>query len=232
MVRLTLTHDLDQLHQDLVEMATRAETAIEESIQALNRQDAALARSVIAGDDVVDELERAIEHRCLNILARHQPLARDLRAVSAALKVITDLERISDGATDIGEIVLRLAGQAYIKPLVDIPRMAELATSMVRDSISAYIQKDQHLAMAVTLRDDEMDAAFERILMELTHMMREHPESVAQAVDFLFIAKYLERMGDHATNIAEWVIYLVTGVHPQDKELHETAQQELPTQEQ
>ena len=109
MVRLTLTHDLDQLHQDLVEMATRAETAIEESIQALNRQDAALARSVIAGDDVVDELERAIEHRCLNILARHQPLARDLRAVSAALKVITDLERISDGATDIGEIVLRLA---------------------------------------------------------------------------------------------------------------------------
>ncbi|MBC8529191.1 phosphate signaling complex protein PhoU [Christensenellaceae bacterium NSJ-44] len=232
MVRLTLTHDLDQLHQDLVEMATRAETAIEESIQALNRQDAALARSVIAGDDVVDELERAIEHRCLNILARHQPLARDLRAVSAALKVITDLERISDGATDIGEIVLRLAGQAYIKPLVDIPRMAELATSMVRDSISAYIQKDQHLAMAVTLRDDEMDAAFERILMELTHMMREHPESVAQAVDFLFIAKYLERMGDHATNIAEWVIYLVTGVHPQDKELHEAAQQELPTGEQ
>ena len=232
MVRLTLTHDLDQLHQDLVEMATRAETAIEESIQALNRQDAALARSVIAGDDVVDELERAIEHRCLNILARHQPLARDLRAVSAALKVITDLERISDGATDIGEIVLRLAGQSYIKPLVDIPRMAELATSMVRDSISAYIQKDQHLAMAVTLRDDEMDAAFERILMELTHMMREHPESVAQAVDFLFIAKYLERMGDHATNIAEWVIYLVTGVHPQDKELHEAAQQELPTGEQ
>lgn len=232
MVRLTLTHDLDQLHQDLVEMATRAETAIEESIQALNRQDAALARSVIAGDDVVDELERAIEHRCLNILARHQPLARDLRAVSAALKVITDLERISDGATDIGEIVLRLAGQAYIKPLMDIPRMAELATSMVRDSISAYIQKDQHLAMAVTLRDDEMDAAFERILMELTHMMREHPESVAQAVDFLFIAKYLERMGDHATNIAEWVIYLVTGVHPQDKELHEAAQQELPTREQ
>ena len=219
--RLALMHDLEALHRELLDMGTLTEDAIDRALTALKKQDVELANEVISGDDQIDSIERQVEQRCLNILARHQPLAGDLRTVGAALKVITDLERISDNATDIGEIVLRIAGQRFIKPLVDIPMMGDITINMVRDAITAYINKDMDLAMDVCLRDDTIDNAFSRVVLDVTGIMRQNPDSVSQAVDLMFVAKYLERMADHATNIAEWGIYLVTGTHPQDKDIHE-----------
>lgn len=223
--RISFQHDMDELHSELIEMSALVEQAIDDALTAIRRQDVPLARRIIEGDDKVDALEKRIEQRCLLILARHQPLAGDLRMVGAALKIITDLERISDSAADIAELVTRLAGQQYIKPLEDIPQMADMAIAMVHDAIAAFTRRDAAQATAVCLRDDGVDAAFSRVLFDLTRVMRELPEAASQAIDLLFVAKYLERIADHATNIAEWAIYLVKGVHPQDKEIHQ-AQEE------
>lgn len=218
--RLSFTHDMEELHEDLIEMGALAEQAIGNALNAIRTQDVTLARQIIEGDDKVDAMEKRIEQRCLAILARHQPLAGDLRMVGAALKIITDLERISDSATDIAELVTQLAGQQYIKPLVDIPRMAETAIQMVHDAIDAFTRREMQLARDVCLRDDEVDNAFSRVMFDLIRLMRSMPEAASQAVDLLLVAKYLERIADHATNIAEWAIYLVNGQHPQDKDIH------------
>ena len=220
-MRNRFDQQLEALNQALIEMGGLIEDAIENAVEALLKKDAGLARKAIALDASVDDKERAIERLCLQLLLQQQPVARDLRTISAALKMITDLERISDNATDIGEIVLRIAGQRFIKPLVDIPMMGDITSNMVRDAITAYINKDMDLAMDVCLRDDTIDNAFSRVVLDVTGIMRQNPDSVSQAVDLMFVAKYLERMADHATNIAEWGIYLVTGTHPQDKDIHE-----------
>lgn len=205
--------ELEMLHHDLIKMGSMVEETIDNTITALKKQDRELAKKVFLGDDVIDDLERKIEKRCLDLIARQQPLAKDLRAIGTALKIITDMERIADQSADIAEITLMMTDEKYIKPLIDIPIMADLAKQMVNKSIDAFVRQDIELAKAVCESDDEVDDLFSKIKLELTNIMKNNSEAIDQIVNFLFITKYLERMGDHATNIAEWVIFNVTGEH-------------------
>ncbi len=213
MVRHSFDKELEQLQDLMVKMAGLVEESIEDSIVALKKQDIELARKVYESDDNVDDLESKIERICINLIARQQPLAKDLRTISTALKIITDMERIADHAADIAELTIRMADLKYIKPIIDIPVMAELAKKMVIRSIDSYIKQDIDLAKEVCDSDDEVDDMFSRIVLELINIMKNNPETVEQATDLMFIVKYLERIGDHATNIAEWVVFNVTGSH-------------------
>ena len=212
-MRKHLEKELAELHLDLIKMGSLVEEAIDKAIIALKEQDIESAKMIMRSDDTIDDIEQKIEKRCLNLFATQQPLAKDLRVIGSTLKIITDLERIGDHASDISEITLRLAEQNYIKPLIDIPKMAELARKMVNNSIDAYVKQDVDLAKKVCEDDDIVDEMFNKIIIELINMMKGNPEAVEQAIDFMFVVKYLERMGDHATNIAEWVVYNVTGEH-------------------
>jgi phosphate transport system protein len=194
-------------------MASLVEESIENTIIALKKQDVQLAKKIFKNDDVIDDLEKKIEKICLNLIARQQPLAKDLRTISTALKIITDMERIADHSADISEITIRMAKEKYVKPLIDIPKMAELAKQMVNKAIDAYIRQDVELAKHVCESDDEVDDLFDKIKFELSIIMKNDSESIDQVINLLFIAKYLERMADHATNIGEWVVFNVTGEH-------------------
>lgn len=205
--------ELEELHLELIKMGSLVEESIENTIQALKKQDTALARKIFKNDDIIDDLEKKIEKICLTLIARQQPLAKDLRSISTALKIITDMERIADHSADIAEITIRMADEKYIKPLIDIPKMAELAKLMVNKSIDAFVKQDIELAKSVCRSDDEVDDLFLKIILELVSFMKNDPQSVEQGINFMFIAKYLERMADHATNISEWVVFNVTGEH-------------------
>lgn len=227
--RHSFEQGLDDLHSELIKMGSLVEESIDNTIHALKKQDVALARQVFENDDIIDELEQAIEKKCMNLIARQQPLAKDLRTISTALKIITDMERIADHSSDIAELTIRMINVRYIKPLIDIPRMADMAKQMVNKSIDAYIRQDIKLAQEVCASDDDVDELFSKILLELVNIMKNDPEAVEQAIDFMFIAKYLERMADHATNIGEWVVFNVTGEHDHLARLyHKEDRQDFP----
>ncbi len=213
MTRNLFDQQLDDLHQNMLRMAGLVEESIEKTIIALKNHDVKLAEKIYRGDDLIDDLEKIIEEQCLNLIVQQQPLAKDLRTISAALKIITDMERIADHSSDIAEFTIKMAPEKYIKPLVDIPKMAECAKAMVNRAIDAYIKQDVELAATVCTADDEVDELFSLIVLELTEIMKKCPDTVGQAINLIMIAKYLERMADHATNIGEWVIYGVTGKH-------------------
>lgn len=205
--------ELEDLHHDLIKMASLVEESIDNTMIALKKQDIAMARTVFKNDDIIDDMERSIERKCMNLIARQQPIAKDLRVISTALKIITDMERIADHSSDIAEITIRMANEKYIKPLIDIPKMADLAKQMVKKSIDSYIKLDFALAKEVCESDDEVDELFFKIILELINIMKNDSQSIEQAINFMFIAKYLERMADHATNIGEWVAFIITGEH-------------------
>ena len=161
----------------------------------------------------MDQKEKDIEALCLKLLLQQQPVARDLRLISAALKMITDMERIGDQSADISEIVIFLSDTPYIKPLDLLPKMADATMGMVTRSIDAFVRRDLEMAQGVIQADDVVDGLFSAVREELTGLIREDPANGSQALDFLMIAKYFERIGDHAVNIAEWVVYAITGVH-------------------
>jgi phosphate transport system protein len=209
--RQNYNQELEALRQQLLLMGKHVEQAIQSSVDSLCQQDGVLAKKVIDGDDVIDELEVDIEDKCLLLIARQQPLAGDLRIIGTCLKITTDLERMGDHATDIAEIATRLGKQSLIKPLVDIPVMAGLAQKMLHNSLEAYINLDIALAEQISLDDDEVDHIYNRLFRELLTYMMEDPSTISQATQLLFVARYLERVADHATNVAEWVVYLVTG---------------------
>lgn len=213
MTRGYFDRELEELKADMIRMGGLVEESIENTIIALKKQDIELARKVFRDDDIIDDLEKQIEKRCLNMIARQQPLAKDLRTISTALKIITDMERIADHSADIAEITIRMSTEKYIKPLIDIPKMAELAKQMVNTAIDSYVNQDIELATKVCGSDDDVDDLFMKIVLELMSLMKNDASVVEQAIDFMFIAKYLERMADHATNIGEWVVYNVTGEH-------------------
>ncbi|MDQ2086736.1 phosphate signaling complex protein PhoU [Herbivorax sp. ANBcel31] len=213
MTRNYFEKELEDLHIDMIKMGSLVEESIENTIEALKNQDVRFARDIFESDDIIDDYEKKIERQCLNLIARQQPLAKDLRSISTALKIITDMERIGDHSADIAEITIRMADEKYIKPLIDIPKMANLAKQMVNRAIDAYINDDLDLAKRVCGSDDEVDDLFYKIILELINIMKSDVSSVEQAINFMFIAKYLERMADHATNIAEWVVYNITGEH-------------------
>lgn len=210
-MRQSYDQELEGLRTELLRMGDLVGKAIEDAVQSLAKQDEALAKRVIAGDDVIDQLEIDIEDKCMVLIARQQPLARDLRIIGTGLKITTDLERMGDHAFDIAKVTQRLAKQPLIKPLVDIPRMARMAQAMLKDSLEAYMKLDIALAEQVCLADNEVDDLYQQVFRELLTYMMEDQRTIGQATQLIFVGRYLERIADHATNIAEWVIYLVTG---------------------
>ncbi|MEL7633792.1 MULTISPECIES: phosphate signaling complex protein PhoU [Sporomusa] len=210
-IRHNYDQELEQLRQSLLTMGMAVAGAIDDAVNSLARQDAELAGRVMDYDDEIDQMEIDIEDKCMVLIARQQPIARDLRIIGTGLKITTDLERMGDHAYDIAKIALDMANQPLIKPLVDIPRMAQMSQKMLKDALDAYITLDITLAEQVCLNDDEVDNIYHQVFRELLTYMMEDPRTITQATQLIFVARYLERVADHATNIAEWTIYLVTG---------------------
>ena len=194
---------LRKLHAEMIEMGTMIEQAIETAIKAL----------VAQADDAIDHQEREIENLCLKLFLTQQPVAGDMRNISAALKMITDMERIGDHASDISELTLCMAGTPYIKKLEHIQQMAKETIVMLVSSIEAYVNADEKKAKSVIEHDDVVDDLFDKVKNELITMIHENSDDGEQACDLLMVAKYLERIGDHATNISEWVLFSITGEH-------------------
>ena len=210
-MRIRFDEQLEQLNKEMINMGTMIEEAIGDAVKALMKQDVELAKKVMGGDERIDRTERKIEDLCLRLLLQQQPVARDLRNISAALKMVTDMERIGDHATDISELAIDLAGTTYLKDLNHIEEMAKETMLMLIQSLEAYVEKDLDKAQKVIAHDDVVDDLFDKVRGELVAMIREHAEEGEQAVELLMVTKYFERIGDHATNIAEWVIFSITG---------------------
>lgn len=205
--------ELGQMSHKLIAMCRAAEQAIENSINALVNRDRGMSKEVIAEDKTIDNMEHDIEQDCLKILLMEHPVAGDFREVSAALKMITDLERIADQAADISEIALQFGDEEFIKEPEHISLMAKLAIGMVKDSVQSYINRDLDLALSLDRRDDRVDLLFETVKKDLIGLIGQSADNADQAILFMMIAKYLERIADHAVNIGEWVEYSITGNH-------------------
>ena len=216
-MRSRFDEQLSLLNQELIEMGALCEEAIAGVSKALSEKSTLLAEKVTTVDAEIDRKERTIEAMCLKLLLQQQPVARDLRQISAALKMITDMERIGDQASDIAEMVGYLSEHSGDTG-EGIKHMARSVIMMVTDSVDAYVKRDMTLAQSAINRDDEVDEQFDRIKQELIGMIAQNPHEGEYALDVLMIAKYFERIGDHAVNIAEWVIFSVTGEHKQNGE--------------
>ena len=203
--------ELADLKTKLLRMAGQAEDQIDKALSALVTRDSALAREVIERDHLVNSLDVEIDEESIRLLALHQPAARDLRLVTTAMKIATELERISDLAENVSERVIELNEEPQLKPYIDIPMMGNMARMMVKQSIDAFVKDDSQLARKVLADDDFVDNLMEQLFRELLSFMLEDTRTISRAIRLSFIAKYLERMADHATNIAELVVYLVEG---------------------
>ena len=203
--------ELGRLKEELVRMAGLAEAAIGLAVKALVSRDAEMARQVITSDDAINTLEIELDERCLGAMARYQPEATDLRLLAMVLKINSDLERMGDQAVNIAERTLELLKEPLLKPLLDLPRMAELVQRMVKASLDAFVQQDAAQARAVCRQDDEVDRYDDQLFRELLTYMMADPRAITRAVHLILVSRHLERIADHATNVAEDVIYLVEG---------------------
>jgi len=203
--------ELEHLKGMLLKMATLVEASIQDSVQSLVERNSDLARRAIEGDQKINAFDVNIDEECIRLLALKQPMGKDLRFITTAMKITTDLERIADNAVNIAERALELNEEPLLKPYIDIPRMSRIAQGMVRDTINAFINGDKNLAKDVIMRDDEVDDLNEMVWKELMFIMTQDPSTVSRGVKISYISKYLERIADHATNIAETVIYMVEG---------------------
>ena len=214
-MRNRFDEQLFELNREIIEMGAMCEEAIASAVKALTTGDMELAGKVKANSGAIDQMERDIEGRCMKLLLHQQPVAKDLRLISAALKMITDMERIGDQAEDIAEIVTFLNGRTT-EGMELIEEMARATIEMVMSSVDAFVKKDVELAEKVIAQDDVVDDYFSKVKYGIISMIAENSTDGEFALDLLMIAKYFERIGDHATNIAEWVIYSVTGIHKED----------------
>lgn len=215
--RSTLAREFSAIQDNILRLGSLVDTAIDRSIRCLQQQNVAQANQLIADDQVINDLRFTIEEECLTLIATQQPMARDLRAVIVAMHIVTDMERMADHATGIAKTVIRMGEEPLLKPLVDIPRMADLAREMLKLSLDAYLHQDVELARKVAARDDEVDALYNQIFRELLSFMVEDPKTTTRGTYLLWVAHNLERIGDRVTNIVERVIYMTTG---QMKELN------------
>ncbi len=203
--------ELKQLHVTLLEMGGLVERQIANAITALVNRDDAVARATIEKDHTVNRHDVDIDELSLRLLALHQPTARDLRLITTALKITTDLERIGDMAVNLCERVLELNEEPQLKPYIDIPRMADVAKTMLHESLEAFVHEDVDLALKVCRDDDIIDGLNGQLFRELLSFMMEDPRTVTRGLRLLFVAKYIERIADHATNISEMVVFMVKG---------------------
>jgi phosphate transport system protein len=202
---------LDELKQKILSMAGLTEKALDNTARALLHRDADLARLVVEMDDQIDQYEVAIDRQATELIARHQPMATDLRFVIVAIKLGPEIERIADNAVNIARAVIDLDEQPVAKPLLELPRMLALARAMVADAIAAYVARDPRQAWDVIHRDDDVDDLYWEIVRGLLTSMIEQPETITRSISLVLVARYAERIADQATNIAEEVIYLVDG---------------------
>jgi phosphate transport system protein len=208
----TETHfqkELEELKGDLLTMASLVEQAIRDAVQSLVKRDSDLVRKTFQYEDRINKLEIAIDDRCLKLLALRQPMAADLRFITSAMKIITDLERMGDQAVNIAERATSLNQEPQIKPYIDIPKMAEIAQSMVKDVLDAFVNQDSRLARSVCERDDLVDRLNDQVFRELLTFMMSDSQTITRAIHLMIVCRCLERIADHATNIAEDVIFLV-----------------------
>lgn len=211
MQRKSLDENIEKLKNEMLLMGSQVEEAIEKSIQALKEQDVKLAKQVMDDDDKIDEYELELEELCTRLIATQQPVAGDLRTIIVISKLATDLERIGDHASNIARMVINIGDDPLIKPLIDIPRMTDIVTNRLKESLRAFVNLDTELADKIARQDEEVDVLDEQILRELLTFMIEDPKTIRQAMSLIFISRFLERIGDHATNICERVIYMATG---------------------
>jgi phosphate transport system protein len=207
----TYEEELTRLRTHILEMGGLVEDQIAQAIRALTERDEALSRATIERDHTVNRLDVEIDDLCIKLLALRQPAARDLRLITTGLKITTDLERIGDLAAHVAERALELSAELPIKPYIDLPRMADLASDLLHRSLDAFVREDAELALSVCASDDALDKLHAQLFRELVSFMVEDPKTISRAMRLLFVSKALERIGDHATNIAEMVIFMVHG---------------------
>jgi len=203
--------ELKGLHVKILEMGGLVEKQIADAVTAMINRDDEQARLIIERDHVVNRMDVDIDDLCIRLLALHQPAAGDLRLITTGLKITTDLERIGDMAVNMCERILELNREPQLKPLIDLPRMAEVAQHMLRESLDSFVREDVEIALTVCREDDIIDDLNSQLFRELLSYMAENPQTTSRAIRLLFIGKYLERIGDHATNIAEMVVFMVRG---------------------
>jgi len=211
MVRKNFDQELEKLNQELLKMGSMVEEAIHKAVTSLAESDVELAKEVKENDDAIDDFEVAIEKKCIRLIALQQPVAKDLRTIGMISKIITDLERMGDYAYNIARITTEIANEPLIKPLVDIPRMTKITQEMVRECLDAFVNLDIEKAKEVAAMDEEVDRINDQILRELLTYMMEDASTITQATRLMFAGRYLERIADHATNICERIVYMVTG---------------------
>ncbi len=211
MVREQYHEELTKVRQMVLKLGEMAGASIKNSVEALCDHNVEQAEAVIKGDAGIDDHSAKIEIKCMRLLALQQPMARDLRMIGAVIKINLDLERMSDLAVDIAKITVAIGDEKHIKPLIDIPRMAKIACEMLDSVLQAFSESNPDLAYKTAKCDDEIDALFDQVRRELITLMIEDPRKIANASHLTFVARYLERIGDHATNICESVVYMVTG---------------------
>lgn len=211
MTRYAFEEQMDVLHRKMMTMGSLVEEAIHKSIKSLVGRDVQLAEQVIVNDKMINELEHEIQSGCFQLIALQQPVGNDLRRLGTMLKLVTDLERMGDHAVSIAKTTKRLMNEEYVKPLIDIPLMADHVKEMVRDSLNAYIARDKEAAEQIALRDDVVDKLYSTVFRDLIALMTKNSDSISQATHLLLVAQYLERIADHVTNICEWIIYMSTG---------------------
>jgi phosphate transport system protein len=210
-IRSAFDQGLQDLRDDVLHLGSMVDTSMSLSMQALKERDQALARQVIDDDEKINQLRFKIEEDCLSLLARQQPAARDLRFIVAAMHIALELERMADHASGIGVIVLRMGDESLLKPLIDLPRMAEISQDMLRRSLDAFLAADAEEAMAITQRDDEVDQLYNQIFREMVSFMIEAPHMITRVMYLLFCAHNVERIADRVTNICERVAFMATG---------------------
>ena len=216
--------ELNHLKEQLLKMAGLAERAISNAIEALVKRDTPLAEKTIAEDGKINEMEILVDDLCLKLLALHQPLAADLRFITSAMRINTELERIGDLSVNIAERAISLNQEPQLKPYIDLPRMAEITQSMVKDVLDAFVNGDARLARSVCERDDQVDALNDQVFRELLTYMMSDPKTITRAVHLIIVSRCLERIADHATNIAEGVIFMVQALvikHHADTKIEE-----------
>lgn len=214
---MTLRHDytqaLEELNREILKMGVLVEEAFQKAMSSFVDQDTELARTVVAEDRQINEMEIAIEDRCISLIATEAPVASDLRRIVTGLKAATQLERIGDHAAHVAKAAIKLAGEPYMKPLVDLPRMAEICIEMIREGLDALVNNDAKKAVAVAMKDEMVDDLNAQVTRELFSYMIEDPRHVTQAIELLFVSRFIERSADHITNINEWTVYCSTGEH-------------------
>jgi len=209
--RQVFEEEMAAVNQEILRMGVMVEEALHQAVKSLVNKDGELARAVVAGDAAINQVEQEIEDRCIVLIAREQPVATDLRRLVTSLKIVTQLERMGDHALHVARGTLRLLPEAYMKPLIDIPRMAEVGINMIRDVLTAFLDNDAERAREVASRDRLVDELHNQVMREVFTYMMENSKFISQSISLLFISRFLERVGDHVTNICEWVVYSATG---------------------